>query len=143
MHSRAAISYGMLTSCLTLTACTTTPPNEPSVMVLPGTGKSFEQFRADNDLCKQYAHDQVAGRTPEGTGIASGVKSAALAAQQQEQRRMAAGAPRSAQAPDWLWAGYQVPALRKPPAHAFSNVTTSVINNACMQKDIASRWRAA
>lgn len=47
-------------------------------MVLPGTGKSFEQFRADNDVCKQFAYDQVAGRTPESTGLDSGVRSAAV-----------------------------------------------------------------
>lgn len=64
--------------CLALGACTSTPPNEPSVMVLPGTGKTFEQFRADNDICKQFAYEQVAGRTPEGTGVASGVRSAAV-----------------------------------------------------------------
>jgi hypothetical protein len=68
----------VLLACLALGACTTTPPNEPSVMVLPGSGKSFEQFRTDNDACKQYAYAQVAGRTPEGTGIASGVTSAAV-----------------------------------------------------------------
>lgn len=78
MSSCPAMTYGVLAACLTLGACTTTPPNEPSVMVLPGTGKSFEQFKADNDMCRQYAYGQVAGRTPEGTAIASGVKSAAV-----------------------------------------------------------------
>ncbi|HJV73608.1 MAG TPA: hypothetical protein VJ654_05260 [Noviherbaspirillum sp.] len=65
-------------TCLLLGACTTTPPNEPSVMVLPGTGKSFEQFRGDNEICKQFAYGQVSGRTAEGTGFASGVSSAAV-----------------------------------------------------------------
>lgn len=64
--------------CLLLGACTTTPPNEPSVMVLPGNGKSFEQFRSDNETCKQFAYGQVSGRTAEGTGFASGVRSAAV-----------------------------------------------------------------
>lgn len=54
------------------------PPNEPSVMVLPGTGKSFEEFQADNNVCKQFAFGQVAGRSPEATGVGSGVRSAAL-----------------------------------------------------------------
>ncbi|WP_460843949.1 hypothetical protein [Noviherbaspirillum agri] len=78
MSSRTAPAYSALATVLVLGACTTTPPDEPSVMVLPGAGKTFEQFRADNDVCKQYARGQVAGRTPEGTGVASGVKSAAL-----------------------------------------------------------------
>lgn len=78
MFPRPAHALAALAACLLLGACTTTPPNEPSVMVLPGTGKSFDQFKLDNDVCRQYAYGQVAGRTPEGTGFASGVKSAAL-----------------------------------------------------------------
>lgn len=78
MFSEKTRGLLVFAACLGLGACTTTPPNEPSVMVLPGTGKNFDQFRADNDVCKQYAHGQVAGRTPEGTGFASGVRSAAV-----------------------------------------------------------------
>ncbi|KRB88915.1 glycine zipper family protein [Noviherbaspirillum sp. Root189] len=58
--------------------CTTVPPNQPSVMVLPGTGKSFEEFRADNELCRQFASEQVSGGTPDSAGIDSGTRSAAL-----------------------------------------------------------------
>lgn len=54
------------------------PPDEPSVLVLPGSGKSFEQFRADNDICKQFAQEQVGGRTPDGIGTDSGVRSATV-----------------------------------------------------------------
>lgn len=68
----------LLAAGLAGSACTSMPPNEPSVMVLPGAGKSFEQFQADNDVCKQFAYSQVAGRSPEGAGIGSGVRSAAL-----------------------------------------------------------------
>ncbi|MGH8807120.1 MAG: hypothetical protein ACREX0_04500 [Noviherbaspirillum sp.] len=68
----------MLVPATALSACTVMPPNEPSVMVLPGTGKSFEQFRADNEICKQFAYSQVAGRSPESSAIDSGVRSAAL-----------------------------------------------------------------
>lgn len=78
MLSRQTHALPALAASLMLAACTSMPPNEPSVMVLPGSGKSFEQFRADNDLCKQFAHQQVAGRSPEGTGFASGVRSAAV-----------------------------------------------------------------
>jgi hypothetical protein len=59
-------------------ACTVMPPDEPSVLVLPGTGKSFEQFRADNGICKQFAHEQVAGQTPGSIAADSGVRSAAV-----------------------------------------------------------------
>ena len=34
-------------------------PTSPSVMVLPGAGKSFEQFQADNAVCRDWASQQV------------------------------------------------------------------------------------
>ncbi len=37
-------------------------PNNPSVAVLPGQGKTFEAFQADQAVCKQYAAEQVAGQ---------------------------------------------------------------------------------
>ncbi len=43
-----------------LTACASLP-NAPSVMVLPGTGLSFDQFRQDDAVCKQYASFEVGG----------------------------------------------------------------------------------
>jgi hypothetical protein len=36
----------------------------PSVMVLPGSGKSFEQFQADDATCQQWAYRQ-SGITPQ------------------------------------------------------------------------------
>ncbi|HZX30505.1 MAG TPA: YMGG-like glycine zipper-containing protein [Rhodocyclaceae bacterium] len=48
-------------SILLLGACVTYPTG-PSVMVLPGTGKSFEQFRFDDSLCRQFAVEQSGGR---------------------------------------------------------------------------------
>ena len=39
---------------LVLGACATVPTG-PSVMVLPGTGKPFEQFQADDAACRQFA----------------------------------------------------------------------------------------
>jgi hypothetical protein len=62
---------------LLLAAACTTMPNGPSAMVLPGTGKSFDAFRADDYECKQFAGSQVEG-TPDSAQVDSGVKSAAL-----------------------------------------------------------------
>ena len=45
---------------LALTGCTVMPTG-PSVTVLPGSTKSFEQFRYDDVNCRQYAHLQVGG----------------------------------------------------------------------------------
>ena len=64
-------------SLLLLAACTTMPTG-PSVMVLPGTGKSFDQFRADEMDCRQYAASQVGGGSPDGAAESSGIKSAAV-----------------------------------------------------------------
>ncbi|PWB42796.1 MAG: hypothetical protein C3F19_03720 [Rhodocyclales bacterium] len=61
---------------LGLAACVSLPSG-PSVMVLPGTGMSFEQFRQDEYQCRQYAAEQI-GQTPEGASDASGLRSAAV-----------------------------------------------------------------
>jgi hypothetical protein len=60
-----------------LGACTTMPTG-PSMTVLPGTGKSFDQFRFDDHDCRQYASSQVGGGSPDGAAEASGVKSAVV-----------------------------------------------------------------
>ncbi len=46
--------------------------------VLPGTGKSFDQFRADDYECRQFASSQIGGGTAEQASADSGVKSAAV-----------------------------------------------------------------
>jgi hypothetical protein len=62
---------------LMLAACTTVPSG-PGVMVLPGTGKSFDQFRADDFECRQFASAQIGGTTANQAAVDSGVKSAAV-----------------------------------------------------------------
>lgn len=44
---------------LALLAGCATAPTGPHVLVLPGTDKSFDQFRADEQECRQYAHSQI------------------------------------------------------------------------------------
>ena len=63
---------------LALVAACTTIPTGPSVMALPGTGKNFDQFRADDAECRAYAQNQTGGTTTEQAGLDSGIKSAAL-----------------------------------------------------------------
>lgn len=60
-----------------LAACTSMPTG-PSMMVLPGTGKSFDQFRADDLECRHYAMESVGGTTPGQVASDSGVKSAVV-----------------------------------------------------------------
>lgn len=59
----ALLRIAPLASLLLLGACATYPTG-PSVMVLPGTGKNFEQFRYDDSLCRQYAVEQSGGHVP-------------------------------------------------------------------------------
>ena len=55
----------------------TTIPSGPSRMALPGSGRSFDQFRADDAVCRQYALE-TSGATPAQVQEASGVKSAVV-----------------------------------------------------------------
>ncbi len=48
----------MLSSVLTLAACSTVPVG-PTVMVLPGAGKALEQFQLDDAACRQWATQQM------------------------------------------------------------------------------------
>ena len=43
---------------LTLGGCVTLPSG-PSVMTLPGSGKSFDQFQADDFVCRQWAGERI------------------------------------------------------------------------------------
>ncbi len=48
------------------------------MMSLPGSGKSFDQFRMDDNDCRQYATLQAGGSTPDQAAVDSGVRSAAI-----------------------------------------------------------------
>jgi hypothetical protein len=65
------LMVSLLASCASM-------PSGPSVMVLPGSGKTFDRFREDDAYCKQYAREQVGGTTPNQASITSGVGSAAI-----------------------------------------------------------------
>lgn len=53
----------MLVYITLLSACASMPSG-PSVLVLPGAGKSFDQFRAEDFNCRHYAFTQIGGATP-------------------------------------------------------------------------------
>ena len=42
-------------------------PTGPNVTVLPGPGKPFEVFMADDAVCRQWAQQQIGGASPSGT----------------------------------------------------------------------------
>ena len=52
-RSGFALAAGML-----MAGCATLPPG-PSVMVLPGNGKPFPEFRQDDESCRQWAAQQT------------------------------------------------------------------------------------
>ena len=68
---------GVLGVLLVLGSCVSMPSG-PGVMVLPGSGKNFDQFRADDMECRQFASSQVNGGTPDGNAENSALKSAAV-----------------------------------------------------------------
>ena len=61
----------LLGGCMTM-------PSGPSVLVLPGSSKTFDQFRADDFDCRQYASMQAGGSTTDQVAADSVAKSAAL-----------------------------------------------------------------
>ena len=66
-----------LTAALVLGACVSIPEG-PSVLVLLGTGKTWDQFRYDERECRDYAHVQVGGTSPSQAVSDSVAKSAAV-----------------------------------------------------------------
>jgi len=72
----AIYKLSVAAALLSLSACTTVPTG-PSIMALPGTGKNFDQFRADDSDCRQYALVQI-GATPNQSAVNSGAQSAAI-----------------------------------------------------------------
>lgn len=66
----------LIAAALSISACATVPAG-PSVMVLPGAGKSFEQFQADDATCRQWAAQGIGG-SPGSAATHSTVSGAAI-----------------------------------------------------------------
>ena len=56
----------LFSAVLLLAGCATTPTG-PNVTVLPGPGKPFEVFQADDAVCRQWAQQQISGTNPSQT----------------------------------------------------------------------------
>jgi len=67
----------ILAVVLLLVACASVP-NGPSTMALPGTGKDFDQFRYDDATCRQFAQEQIGGKTANQASDDSFARSAAV-----------------------------------------------------------------
>jgi hypothetical protein len=68
-------------------------PTGPTVMVLPGSGKNFEQFQADDSVCRQWASQQTGTTTGTRTGVTSAAVGTALGAAAGAAIGAAAGSP--------------------------------------------------
>lgn len=53
-------------------------PTGPSVMALPGSGKTFDQFRVDDAECWEFALSQASGTTAEQAATDAAMRSAVL-----------------------------------------------------------------
>lgn len=66
-----------IAAALALGGCVTFPSG-PSVMALPGSGMSFDQFRGDDYACRAYASQSIGGQDAQQAAVGSGVTSAAV-----------------------------------------------------------------
>ena len=57
-RNRINIIIFLSLALLTVAGCAMVPRG-PSVMSLPGTGKTFEQFQADDAICRQWAAQRI------------------------------------------------------------------------------------
>jgi hypothetical protein len=72
-----SVMFSLLIAVAALSACATMPTG-PSVLALPGEGKSFDEFRADDAVCRQFAYEQAGGTTGQQAAQDSAIKSAVV-----------------------------------------------------------------
>ena len=58
---KTAATVSAVGAMLALGGCVSVPTG-PSVMAMPGKDKTYEQFRADQQQCQQYAQDAIGGQ---------------------------------------------------------------------------------
>ena len=85
IHPMKAVAAAAL--IVGLAGCTVAPPSGPTVVAMPGQGKSFDAFRYDDNLCRGYASQhmnpaaaQAAGQNANTTAVAGTLLGAATGA---------------------------------------------------------------
>ena len=68
----------LLGAAALLVAGCATIPDGPSVLVLPGSTKSFDQFRGDDGECRQYSTAQIGGKSAQQAANQSAATTAAV-----------------------------------------------------------------
>lgn len=76
-HRRRVRTGALAAALLALGGCVSIPTG-PSVATFPGTGRSFDQFRADEADCRRHASDSIGGSDPSRAQASSAVTSAAI-----------------------------------------------------------------
>src|SRR5262245_51598257 len=73
-------------AAMLIAGCASSTPPGPGILALPGTGKSFDQFRYDDQDCRAHASAAVGGKSPSdtqsestGKGMAAGAAIGTLA----------------------------------------------------------------
>lgn len=77
MNSKARIVLPVLLAGVVLAGCASVP-TAPNVMALPGTGRTFEEFRADDLYCRDYAYQQIGGQSREQVASSAAIQNAAV-----------------------------------------------------------------
>lgn len=77
IHQRLISRMGVVAGAVFLGACTVLPTG-PSMLVLPGTGRSMDSFRYDDNECRQYAYVQIGGTTTQQAANQAAVGSAVV-----------------------------------------------------------------
>jgi uncharacterized protein YcfJ len=75
---KPALITGM-TALALLAGCATAPAG-PRVAALPGTGKSSEQFRYDDNQCRQFAYNRINPNAANNAGVRDAVIGTAIGA---------------------------------------------------------------
>ena len=68
---RKPLLIGSIAAALLVTGCVTIP-TAPTVTVLPGSNKNFDQFVRDEDACRAYAQSTVSGAGQAASNNAAG-----------------------------------------------------------------------
>lgn len=77
MNAKTKLMLLTILGVLLLAGCASVP-TAPSVMALPGTGRTFEEFRGDDAYCRDYAYQQIGGKSREQVASSAAIQSAAV-----------------------------------------------------------------
>lgn len=77
--NKTSLTLTGLAALMALAGCATAPTG-PSIMALPGAGKSFEQFNTDDVICRQYANSRIDPNATNNNGVRDALVGTAIGA---------------------------------------------------------------